>query len=94
MFFSGMAEIVLCSRIYLGGRTVQGAFSIPGWQIMVGCFVRGVKKWNGTFYPGMFGLAFNVALCGILSCSGSFTVSKNTHLRVNSTERARKVLIW
>ena len=28
-----------------------------GWQIVVGCFVRGVKKWHGMFCPGMFCLA-------------------------------------
>ena len=26
----------------------------PGWQILVGCFVRGVIKWHGMFCPGMF----------------------------------------
>ena len=26
----------------------------PGWQIFLGCFVRGVKKWHGMFCPGMF----------------------------------------
>ena len=25
-----------------------------GWQIDVGCFVRGGKKWHGMFCPGMF----------------------------------------
>ena len=69
------------------------------------CFVRtrGGKSWwdvlsrgvrHGMFYPGMFCLTFNVALCSISAHSGSFTVCKNTHLGVTSTERVRKVLIW
>ena len=30
------------------GEKQHGMFC-PGWQIFVGCFVRGVKKWHGMF---------------------------------------------
>ena len=36
------------------GRQKQHGMFCPGWQIFVGCFVRGVKKWHGMFCPGMF----------------------------------------
>ena len=38
----------------------------PGWQIFVGCFVQGGKKWHGMFCPGMFCPA-PVLTCIILS---------------------------
>ena len=38
----------------LSGVTTQHGMFCPGWQIFVGCFVRGVKKWHGMFRPSMF----------------------------------------
>ena len=36
-------------------RVTKTAWDVlSGWQIDVGCFVRGVKKWHGMFCPGMF----------------------------------------
>ena len=35
----------------------QHVMFCPGWQIFVGCFVQGAKKWHGMFCPGMFCLA-------------------------------------
>ena len=38
----------------MSGRQKQHGMFCPGWQIFVGCFVRGGKKWHGMFCPGMF----------------------------------------
>ena len=36
-------------------RVTKTAWDVlSGWQIFVGCFVWGVKKWHGMFCPGMF----------------------------------------
>ena len=35
----------------MSGVTKQHGMFCPGWQIFVGCFVKGVKKWHGIFCP-------------------------------------------
>ena len=40
--------------MFFQGRQKQHEMFCAGWQIFVGCFVRGVKIWQGMFCPRMF----------------------------------------
>ena len=48
---SGVAEM---AWDVLSGVTKKHGMFCRGWQIYVGCFIRGGKKWHGMFCPGMF----------------------------------------
>ena len=56
---SGVAKTA-CD-VFSGVTKLHGMFC-PGWQIDVGCFVRGGKKWHGMFCLGYFVLHSNQTL--------------------------------
>ena len=63
---------------YVRGEKQHGVFC-PGWQIFVGCFVWGVKKWHVMFCPGMFCPAleqYRSAELASISKQSEFKISK------------------
>ena len=50
----------------MSGVTKTGMF-FPGWQIFVGCFVRGGKKWHGMFCPAPE--IFFIGTCSVANMS-------------------------
>ena len=54
MAWDVMSGVTKTAWDVMSGVTKQHGMFCPGWQIFVGCFVRGGKKWHGMFCPGMF----------------------------------------
>ena len=54
MAWDVMSGVTKTAWDVMSGVTKTAWDVLTGWQIFVGCFVRGVKKWHGMFCPGMF----------------------------------------